>query len=195
VAAAAAVFALGARSFAAAEDWRTETTLWEATAVAAPDNPTPHFLAARRAIDEGRLEEGERLLDRVLELWPDTSAALYEKGVLRARRGDLEAAADLFRRAVRLNPWHGRAQADLGIALHRLGRVEEAERRLRYAQRQFPELEGPVSELAALCFADGRYAEAAVLYGRAVALGRTDLEPAREEARRRAAAGEVPPRR
>ena len=189
------VVAFAARSFRAAEDWQSEATLWAATSTAAPDNPTPHFLRARRSIAEGRLEEGERDLDRVLALWPDTSAALYEKGVLRARQGDLDGAAENFRKAVHLNPWHGRAQADLGIALYRLGRVEEAERRLRYAMRNFPDLEGPVSELAALCFADRRYAESAALYRKALALGRTDLESAFQEARRRAAEGEVSARR
>lgn len=176
---------LAARSFRASQDWTNEDRLWRATMRAVPDNPTSYHVIGKSLAEQGRYEEALPMIDRALALWPVNSGALYEKAVLLARRGDLEGAAPLFREAALLNPWFGPAQADLGIALHRLGRREEAERRLRHATRSFPGLEKPVSELAALCFDDGRYAEAALLYARAIEMGRRDLAPRLEEARRR----------
>jgi protein O-GlcNAc transferase len=122
----------------------------------------------------------------VLTTNPDSPSDLYEKALLYARRGDLAAAEPYYRRSVHLDPWFGPAQADFGIVLHRLGRTEEAERRLRYAARWFPETEKPVSELGHLLFESGRYSEAAAAYRKAVRLGRSDLAPRLAEAERRA---------
>lgn len=179
---------LAFRSFLASLDWQNEERLWRATMAAVPNNPTPYHVLGKSLAGQGRFEEALPLIERALALWPVNSGALYEKGAILASLGRLEAALPCFRESALLDPWYAPAQADLGIALHRLGRREEAERRLRYAMRKFPAIEKPVSELAALCFEDGRYEEAVKLYARAIALGRTDLAGRLEEARRLASA-------
>src|SRR6185295_16415533 len=123
------------------------------------------FRAARDWHDE------DSVWDAMVRSIPDSPSDLYEKAVLYARKGDLASAEPLYRRSVHLDPWYGPAQADFGIVLHRLGRNEEAERRLRYAARWFPQMEKPASELADLLYESGRAAEAIPYYRRAVRLG------------------------
>ena len=183
---------LGWRSWQESRIWRAEDTLWQAELRRHPDSATARLIEAGRLHRLGRLEEAEQQLDAVLALWPDTAAALYEKGVIAAQRGDLASAEAWLRPSVRLDPWNAGARADLGIVIHRQGRPAEAERHLRWALADFPGLEKASSELAELLFEAGRFAEAVPHYRAALAQGRRDLGARAAEAERRAMAASGP---
>lgn len=58
-----------------------------------------------------RLNESEQYLRKALELNPSMIDAVVEFGYLALQRGDGEAAAELFERALEMDPGHRRAQA------------------------------------------------------------------------------------
>jgi hypothetical protein len=49
-----------------------------------------------------------------------------DRGAMLARRGQLEAALDEFRKAIQANPWNATAHQNVGAALWRLGDLTEA---------------------------------------------------------------------
>lgn len=85
----------------------------------------PHADPALAHAPRGRSIEAERSA---------MARALFERGVERARAGDLERAADLFRRAHALRPGSGIAY-NLASALARLGRLVEASEQLQWVIR------------------------------------------------------------
>jgi tetratricopeptide (TPR) repeat protein len=180
----AALVAAGlARTHHECGHWRDEDTLFAATLRSAPRSPRAHFTLAKIRLRQGRHDEALRYLDQTLALWPDFSSAWYERGLLLARRGEGREAVAAFQ----INPEHAQAQLNLGLALHQLGRIREAESRLRKVLVRFPELTPARAALAELWMETGRYDDAATAYRRAVRDGRTDLAGALERAERLAA--------
>ena len=53
---------------------------------------------------DGRVKEAEALYRQVLAAEPDNPEALHLLGVLSLQRGDAQAAADLIRRAIGIDP-------------------------------------------------------------------------------------------
>ena len=54
------------------------------------------------------------------------AAAAFRDGAAAQQRGDLERAAEAYRRAIEIEPRFAEAHANLGAVLARLGRGEEA---------------------------------------------------------------------
>jgi len=106
---------------------------------------------------------------------------------MHARRGAFPEAVSDFAEAARLAPGDPTAAADLGIALHRAGRNDDAERQLRRTLRRFGPTPNVTGELGELLLSQGRLPEARDLLAQAVAQGRRDLASAL------AAAGGPPP--
>ena len=73
-----------------------------------------------------RPELARTVLENLLELSPDFADGHYYLGVIASKEEDWEAAAVRFLRAVELGPDSGRAQRDLGLALEKLGRRDDA---------------------------------------------------------------------
>ena len=92
-------------------------------------------------------------------------------------RGELEAAANAYRRAVAAEPGHFRALHNLGVIEEALGRTEEAEKAYASAIEANPD--GPLSHysLARLRQLDSRLDEAEAGYRRAI-----ELDPGLAEA-------------
>jgi serine/threonine protein kinase/tetratricopeptide (TPR) repeat protein len=79
--------------------------------------------------EEAEVEEGRRILDRLLETTPDHPSFpywLYFKGGVLTRQGRLEEAAECSGRTVELQPHFFLAAVMLANALGSLGRLEEA---------------------------------------------------------------------
>ncbi|MEO6364024.1 MAG: tetratricopeptide repeat protein [Caldimonas sp.] len=102
------------------------------------------LLYERAMLDEkqGRVDEMERLLRRVIELKPDHSHAYNALGYSLAERGlRLAEARTLIRKALALSPGEPNITDSLGWVEYRLGNRDEALRLLRGAYRARPDPE------------------------------------------------------
>ncbi|GIX16360.1 MAG: tetratricopeptide repeat-containing 2OG-Fe(II) oxygenase [Rhodothalassiaceae bacterium] len=82
--------------------------------------------AALVSLQQGRLDEAERLLDAVLRRHPAQADALQLKGAVARRRGDNETAVSWFNRALAVRRDQPAVWNNLGNALSDLGRSVEA---------------------------------------------------------------------
>lgn len=111
------------------------------------------------------------------------AAAQIALGLLNARNGQVDKAADFFREAVRLDPGSAQAHHHLGVALLDLGKSEEAIEALERAMSTDPAHLQVKAHLAVALKARGaehrqagRIAEAAELFAQAATLDPTDAE-------------------
>jgi tetratricopeptide (TPR) repeat protein len=88
--------------------------------------------------EEGRDEEGEKLLRRAIELAPDSPEAHHALGLLLVRRQDLPAALAELRRAAELAPDDPRSVSVYAIALHSAGEPARAIELLQTLQAKRP---------------------------------------------------------
>ena len=103
-------------------------------------------MTARQQLDSamahhrmGRLAEAERIYRDVLAQDSNQPDALHMLGVLSGQAGQLDAAVELIRRAIRIKPDSAIAQNNLGTALAKCGRIDEAIAALRQAIRLKPD--------------------------------------------------------
>jgi len=82
---------------------------------------------------QGRNTEAERVLQEVLEAYPDNADAAYMMGLLLAEMNRVDGAIPFFQRAVAGDPTRARAHYNLGLALQQVGRLTDAETALRRA--------------------------------------------------------------
>jgi len=90
---------------------------------------------ARRLADDGRLEEAQGMLDRILKAEPSNAEAHFLCGVVAeaTERGDL--AERHYRRTLYLAPGHGEALRHMALLLRGQGRGQAAEHLKRRAAR------------------------------------------------------------
>jgi tetratricopeptide (TPR) repeat protein len=123
----------------------------------------PHLERAIQMYQEGAVPQWVMSSEQV-------SAAYVALGDIRSRAGDLDAAIADYRRALELDDTRGRVSANLGLALARAGRFEEARPLVEKAlvvHRRSPELQAAM----AIVFAGlGRPADAVRHYQNALVL-------------------------
>lgn len=105
---------------------------------------------------------------KALEIDPQLTRALVDRGVLYMRQGDYDAAADDFERALRIKPDHEAAHANLGLIRLRAGDLINAETHLREARRINPDCVEVLNNLGLLCAKQGRMEEAAAFFREAL---------------------------
>lgn len=91
----------------------------------------------------GQTDRAAGLLRQALGLHPNSSFVLISSGYVHTYVGELEIAADHFRRAIRLDPLApntGHARVGLGLALLMAGQVETAIVALEQALSEVPEM-------------------------------------------------------
>lgn len=104
---------------------------------------------ADRFDERGLRKEARELRVRQFEIREVTQAGLSnEIGLIRARQGRMQEAAELFAEAARLDPDWFDAQRNLGSALHELGQLEPAVRAYEIALRLRPRDQGTIHNLA-----------------------------------------------
>jgi tetratricopeptide (TPR) repeat protein len=158
-----------------AVDWKSDATLFTATAANNPRSPRAALWLGVLAAEAGDHATARRELSRAAALWPDFAAPHLHLGLLEARGGDFVPAARAFETAIRLEPSWPAARLDLALALHRGGDPAGAERAARHATLLEPDNPRAWAELGHLRYERGALAEAIEPYRRAVALGRRDL--------------------
>jgi len=84
------------------------------------------FREASALHQQGKLAEAERIYGDVLRRQPNHFDALHRLAVIAAQTGQTERAAELFKRAIKLNSTVPPAHRNLGMALFELKRFREA---------------------------------------------------------------------
>ncbi len=128
------------------------------------------ILALASALQRGQDVAGaERTLVSLVELRPTSWSGFNRLGALYFQSSRYEKAVEAFRRAIALNPDVARLHFNLGGALLRLGRFEEARAALDESIRISP-VPQAYTNLGVAHYLLGRFPEAAVSFQRAVEL-------------------------
>ena len=122
-------------------------------------------------------EGAEAACRRALALVPTHGDALHMLGVLHAERGQCAPAADFFRKATDVNPQAVHYWLSLGMALYRLGRLDDAAATLRKAVALRPDMAQAHLGLSAILKDAGRAAEADQCIRNALVLNPSLIRP------------------
>lgn len=151
--------------------------LCQAILAASPDSVDAHYLLSRVATERGQLAAGAAYAYSAIRSAPERPELHLQLGTALLRSGDLAGAVDPFRTAAWLaeaagarQTWH-LATANLGLALHRLGKHAEAEGPLQEALRATPESEPLLTTLVGVLMGQGKVDAAMEVARRAVAAG------------------------
>jgi TolB-like protein/DNA-binding SARP family transcriptional activator/Tfp pilus assembly protein PilF len=87
---------------------------------------------------EGNLDRARELLDRALEMAPNSYRVHFGKGMVYKARGDYEAALRSLSNCVDINPSAAIAHSQIAAVLTRLGRPKEGFDYIQYAMRLSP---------------------------------------------------------
>lgn len=145
-------------------------------------SPAPSSTSAllQRAIElhqQGDIREAGLMYLDILEMERDNFGALHMLGVYALQTNDDQAAFDLISRALEIDPQQAMAHSNLGLALQRLQRFDDAllayGQALQIAPDHLPAINNCGNTLSQLL----RFAEAIVLFERAL-----ELSPAWSEA-------------
>ena len=132
---------------------------------------------AIRFREQGDTAAARQQLDRLLELNPQDPGALLEIGTNLAKRGDLAAAVETLTAAVAgFDPPRADAHMNLGAALRRLDRPQEATRHLRRALELDPSLAEAHASLGLVQASTGNFRKATKSFHAAVQLDGADAE-------------------
>src|SRR5262245_42197784 len=107
-------------------------------AAPATRSPSEHLRQAVELSRRGDLAGAEVVCAELLARAPDDVEVNHFCGVLANRMGRFEVAAERLGRCVRADPARARAQAALGLACERSGRLQEAREAYAAAARAQP---------------------------------------------------------
>jgi tetratricopeptide (TPR) repeat protein len=139
--------------------------------------------AARRLRDAGRLDEALSTLRDALRASPHDPILYSDAGTVCLLSNNVELAVDCFERAIGLCPQFATAHYNLGAALERQGRAQEAIAEHRRAIAFLPGLGNAYSRLGNLLQAQGEQAEAIECFRRARELLTNPADQDLEEAK------------
>ncbi|NOX53390.1 MAG: tetratricopeptide repeat protein [Planctomycetes bacterium] len=112
----------------------------------------------------GRVDEAERELLRVLTHVPDNAEALWFRGKIFEKRGDVSRALQTYRRALEIDPQHAGAHQSIGRLLLQTGAVSEGRKYLLEAARLDKETTSPYLILASSFLREQEFEQAESLY-------------------------------
>ncbi len=110
-------------------DYREAARSYQRAAVEQPDVPEPYYNAGNALHRQQRNAEAARHLEQAMETAGTElgADAAFSLGNAHFRAGDYEAAADAYRRSLRLDPWAQDAKHNLELALGRIESESEDE--------------------------------------------------------------------
>lgn len=100
-----------------------------------PDNAAVHTQLAQALALQGRTAEARAALEDCLRAHPNYPPAVAERARYAIEAEDYQAAEDLYRRAVRLDPGNAPTRHQFALVLARNGKREEAAREHEYIQQ------------------------------------------------------------
>lgn len=121
---------------------------WEPTGEPYPKKVEKLASRALKTLNQGRLEEPEKLYHKCLEMLPDTPEFLNNLAVIYHSRGEAERALQTFEQVHRSHPEYSRAAITLASEAIGQGRLEEAREYLFPVQKKS---RFQVSEFALFC--------------------------------------------
>lgn len=128
------------------------------------------YALALKHHNAGRLAEAEQAYRSVIARSPDHVQALHLLGVIHSQKGAYVEAVDMIGRALKGLKRDAGAYNNYGLALMRIGELDEAERALRKAIQIQPNLADACSNLGQLCILKGLFEEAVSLCRKAARL-------------------------
>ena len=123
-------------------DKRTSTNVPEFSSLPDPKDKIEEqnlLHSAMMSVDQGRSSDARLALQKVLQLNPDSPAALRQLGELEFNSGDYRKAADHLEHARKAHPDDALASLYEGQALEKLGDLQGARKALEAAVTQSPE--------------------------------------------------------
>jgi import receptor subunit TOM70 len=125
-------------------------------------DPEAHYASASLLAVAGEFTAAAREFERTVALRPRDYALWLELGLAREQAGEPEGAIAAFREATRLAPYYAHPRWQLGNALLRARRYDEAFAELRRAVASNPALLPNIIDLAYGLYGDGDGVERAV---------------------------------
>ncbi len=114
---------------------------WLRTAmVLNPFTSSIRIAAAGILVKEGRLDEGERILQANIRRHPGDSKSHNLMGIVHERRGNMEAALEEYKKAAELDDRYAEAFFNVGYVLFKMGRFDESREAFDTAVKIAPEL-------------------------------------------------------
>lgn len=120
------LFGYAARTVVRNRDWRSNTTLFTATARASPNSTIAHAYLGNNLLERGDLSGARREFERSLEIYPGFGRALVGLGTVLQRQGRFDEAIQIYRQVERGDVSYVRAHLNLGFIAIQQGRPEEA---------------------------------------------------------------------
>src|SRR5271166_4264107 len=133
------VTALGARTVARNEEYRSEVSIWRTVVDRWPINPRAHYTLGVALANAGRRPEAIAQYEAALRLKPDYVEAHNNLGMALVNTGHTSEAIAQFKEALRLKPDLVEAHNNLGLALADAGRAPEAIAQYQEALRLKPD--------------------------------------------------------
>jgi len=99
-----------------------------------PNQLAPYYYSALIERDQGHDEEAIRMLQELLHRYPDHAPSCEALGGLLMNAHRYSEAEGSLENAVRLNPSSVKANYQLGLLLTRMGKKDEADKRLELAK-------------------------------------------------------------
>jgi Flp pilus assembly protein TadD len=179
LAACAVILGAGAVTFARNAEYRSALTLWAGNVARRPGCAQAESSYGAALAAAGRPAEASLHYERALALSPP-AIRHTDLGLAYDQAGQPQAALDEYLQALQFNPHLGFAEINAGRALFRLGRLEEAQRRLRAGISDSAQIgtEAASAELLlGVCLGQlGRPAEAVAEFRQAIALNPSSAE-------------------
>lgn len=94
---------------------------------------------AQLARTENNFSQARKLLDEVLEKYPNKENLVVDKGVIEFEAGQYSVAEPLLRQVVRADSSNMYAAYNLGLLLQRTGRLDEAVQYFKIVEHEMPE--------------------------------------------------------
>ena len=176
-AAAVVAVALGARTVARNDDYRSPVAMWTDVTTKRPANPRAWSNLAQSAIEAGDVDTSVAAARSALALDPANADAHLHLARALAERGEYGEADAHSAEAIRLKPGSPDAHNNRGAALADQKRYAEAEPYYREALRLRPDYAEAMNNLGVAVMQRGAYDEAATLFADAIRLRPDYAEP------------------
>ncbi len=158
--ASAALLALGVATARRERVWHDSQALWRDTLASSPRCRIALTNYSNWLFKQGRRDEANEMLRKVLEIDPTHSIARINYGVTLEETGDHEAAVAEFRAVLDRKPDDPHAHYFLAVSLSKLGRKDEAKEHLAKTLAIDPRFDDASHYLGVLLEQEGRHEEA-----------------------------------